>query len=101
MHSSEGLTGKTGQTRQVEQFEQEKHARQAVQTEQIEQAVRYRNPIAESLWPTLPIILAGPFHRRHLYGCALPWDRGLQSSRLPRKPNNQYAANGFPVSACS
>jgi hypothetical protein len=119
---SEDLTGETGQTEQAQQveqagqFEQGKQAEQIGQTEQIEQAVRYRNPIAESLWPTAPEppatslrrwggnlseISAGPFHHWRLPGRAPPWGRGLQSPRLPRYPNNLYAANGFPVSAYS
>ncbi|MFZ1084888.1 MAG: hypothetical protein WAN35_07985 [Terracidiphilus sp.] len=113
MNRSEGLIGQTKQTEQFEQVEQDK---QAVHTEQIEQVVRYHNPNAESLWPTfpeppatgfyrwcesLPEIPAGPFQPWRLPGRAPSWDRGLQSPRLPRNPNNLYAANGFPVSACS
>jgi hypothetical protein len=40
---------------------------QTEQAEQTEQAVRYGNPFAEILWPTLPEIPAGPFHHWHLY----------------------------------
>jgi hypothetical protein len=101
VNRSQGLTGQTGQTEQAGQTEQFEQEKQTVQTGQIEQAVRYRNPIAEILWPTLPEKLAGPFHRWRLPGRAPPWDRGLQTPRLQRNPNNLYTANGLPVSACS
>jgi len=76
------------------------------------QALRCGNPIAESLWPTIP----GPFHHWRVHSRAALPERALPAPMLstpatktcrrgprmlPRVPCNFYAANGFPVSACS
>jgi hypothetical protein len=59
------------------------------------------DPIAESLWPTLPVLPAGPFQPWRLRGLTALSEQGFSAPRLPRVPCNLYAANGFPVSACS
>jgi len=62
-------------------------------------AVRCGDPIAESLWPTLPENPAG-VPPLALARCRVIGAR-LASPMLLRFPCNLYAANGFPVSACS
>jgi hypothetical protein len=74
------------QTEQIGQVEQVVQADNAVQTEQVEQAVRSGNPIAEILWPNLPLFAAWPFYRWRLHGLATRPERGLPASMLPSIP---------------
>ena len=95
---AQGRRAEAMANRKVEQAEQEnklnKHKLYKPTT------VRSGNPIAESLWPTLPNTPAGPFHRDDCHG---PSRDGAGESHPPRlrAPDNLKCANGFPVSAYS
>jgi hypothetical protein len=85
--------------------------------EQAKRTLPCGNPIAESLWPTIPsttnpLLMEGPFQpwRRHERGARPEWDLPAPKLRNqtanirrpgPRIPCYVNSANGLPVSASS